>query len=424
MEVQEFVNVDRPYSETEYLAIVNDNFNEIKEWIIEPWKEEVNEKASNYANSKIDSFLAINEFRMDNTLEHSKAEIIVSSENYLKMYVKNLLQIETDIIALTKRLQHLYHKYFFLEAQRELNIEKIDKRKKGLNRQISKKEQELSEISITRKSVGIIDPAPPIKPYAPVYQKPGLFNKKRIEAENKRLEENYNDEIIRYQKEYEKYQAALSYNEKRFEEIVQDKKAQLQNEIDSLYKEAENINRQGQQTPSLASLLEKEITEAETVLSEAYLQRNNFYDLDIIFSKYRNPVALASFYEYLMAGRCSTLEGAGGAYNIYENEIHLNQITSKLDQILDSLEEIKQNQYIIYSELRKMNSSLELLNTAMDNAIESINQIESNTNEIGNKLGVIAHNSDVTAYYSKVNAYYSQKTAQLTNAIGWLIALK
>ena len=48
-------------------------------------------------------------------------------------------------------------------------------------------------------------------------------------------------------------------------------------------------------------------------------------------------IAIASFYEYLMAGRCTSLEGTGGAYNLYENEIRMNQIISQLDTVITSL---------------------------------------------------------------------------------------
>ena len=36
----------------------------------------------------------------------------------------------------------------------------------------------------------------------------------------------------------------------------------------------------------------------------------------------------------------------------------------------------------------------------------------------------ISENTAVAAYYSQVNAYYSKKTAELTNALGFMMALK
>ena len=45
---------------------------------------------------------------------------------------------------------------------------------------------------------------------------------------------------------------------------------------------------------------------------------NNYYDKNIIYPKYRDLVALCMIYEYLVSGRCLTLEGRNGAYNKYD----------------------------------------------------------------------------------------------------------
>jgi hypothetical protein len=136
-----------------------------------------------------------------------------------------------------------------------------------------------------------------------------------------------------------------------------------------------------------------------------------------VFDKYRDIVALSTFYEYLMAGRCETLDGINGAYNIYENELRLNTIITKLD-------EIKENQFMIYNKLRDIDNSLSTLNYTMEKAVSSLDTISKNTSDmnvyldnISKNTAVIAHNSAVTAYYSKVNA-------ELTNALGFMVALK
>lgn len=153
------------------------------------------------------------------------------------------------------------------------------------------------------------------------------------------------------------------------------------------------------------------------MLAKTFAARNELYACDVVFGKYRNAVALSSFYEYLLSGRCTSLEGADGAYNIYENEIRMNRVISQLDTVIASLEEIKQNQYMMYEELRGINESLDLLNSTMDKALESIQNIDTNTKGLAENTRVIAHNTAVAAYYSKVNA-------DLTNALGFMVALK
>ena len=127
----------------------------------------------------------------------------------------------------------------------------------------------------------------------------------------------------------------------------------------------------------------------------------------MIFGKYRNVVALSTFYEYLMAGRCTQLEGADGAYNIYENELRTNMIIEKLD-------EIKDNQHMTYSALKAINNSLDYLESTMSTAL---NSIQKDVAHIAQNSDVIAHNTAITAYYSKVNA-------ELTNALGYMVAFK
>lgn len=82
------------------------------------------------------------------------------------------------------------------------------------------------------------------------------------------------------------------------------------------------------------------------------------YNQNIIFPKYRNMVAITTINEYLMSGRCYELEGPDGAYNLYELELRQNIIIGQLSAIVDSLEQIKSNQFSLYQELAKANDTL------------------------------------------------------------------
>lgn len=82
------------------------------------------------------------------------------------------------------------------------------------------------------------------------------------------------------------------------------------------------------------------------------------YAENIVFAKYRNLVAISTFEEYLMSGRCETLEGANGAYNLYEMELRQNVIINQLSSIISNLEQIRNNQYTLYQELTKANDTV------------------------------------------------------------------
>ena len=70
---------------------------------------------------------------------------------------------------------------------------------------------------------------------------------------------------------------------------------------------------------------------------------------------------------------------------------------------------------MMYRQMQYTNSQLKTLNDTMDKALTSIQGIEANTTRVAENSDVIAHNTAVSAYYSKVNA-------ELTNALGFMVA--
>lgn len=126
---------------------------------------------------------------------------------------------------------------------------------------------------------------------------------------------------------------------------------------------------------------------------------NSYYEKNIIFVKYRNFVAVSSFYEYFMSGRCVAFEGHEGAYNIYENEIRLNVVIQKLDDVIQKLDQIQDNQYMLYSAIQECN--------------KKITKLSQVTSDVTNKLQDISQNAEISAYYNGI-------TALNTTAIKWL----
>ena len=127
--------------------------------------------------------------------------------------------------------------------------------------------------------------------------------------------------------------------------------------------------------------------------------RDELYSLNIIFPKYRNLVALCSFYEYLISGRCATLEGHEGAYNIFENEIRMNMIISNLQEVITHLKQIEQNQYMLHAAITEGN--------------QKMNTLIKETMRISSKLDYIADQSAIAAQNT-------EWAAQELNTIKWL----
>ena len=101
-------------------------------------------------------------------------------------------------------------------------------------------------------------------------------------------------------------------------------------------------------------ILDGEVAQTMELLQKSIAARNELYAAGIIFGKYQNAVALSSFYEYLMSGRCEKLEGTNGAYSLYESEVRANRVIEQLDTVIDSLDQIKANQYMMYSAMCSM----------------------------------------------------------------------
>ncbi len=288
----------------------------------------------------------------------------------------------------------------------------------------------------------------------------------------------------RYQKAKEEYDAAYlaavdaeyrilktSFVDERQEAIVR-KKNELLEKKDTISKEKTQklllLPFSGVYT-----LLAFEQNELKNELKNVVETRNELYKYNIIYEKYRSYTYLTTLYEYLDSGRCAALEGPNGAYNLLETESRTNEIILQLNSISASLEAIKSNQFMLYKELRQVNHYLNSIDQSLQHAIgelaslnasakemnsllseikgevqlsstnlSSINRttksiqsssegIYNNTSSIAVNSAATAHysaqtaqNTALTAYYSSVTAHYSKVNAELTNALGFMIALK
>lgn len=119
------------------------------------------------------------------------------------------------------------------------------------------------------------------------------------------------------------------------------------------------------------------------------------YEMNVLYPKYRNFIAAATFLEYFDSGRCNSLEGHEGAYNIFENELRLNAILGKLDDIINHLDEIRTSQYAIYNAISEGNKTA---NAIYQNSV----RISDNMNSITDNSAIAAYNSEITAKNSEI----------------------
>lgn len=131
---------------------------------------------------------------------------------------------------------------------------------------------------------------------------------------------------------------------------------------------------------------------------ETELRLNKIYDCNIIFPKYRNFTMVSMLYEYICAGRCDSLEGHDGAYNILEVELRLDRIIVKIDQVNQKLEQIKNNQFILYSAIQDINTQFSEMIRGINAVIDCLNEIHNSVDNIDELIAAVQKKSEIEAY--------------------------
>lgn len=106
------------------------------------------------------------------------------------------------------------------------------------------------------------------------------------------------------------------------------------------------------------STTEIQSNEHYELLAKLQIALEKMYNLNIIYAKYRNIIAISTMYEYIDSGRCNSLEGSNGAYNMYEHELRQNIIIDSLNQILINIYQIKNNQFALFQQLQLANQTI------------------------------------------------------------------
>lgn len=177
--------------------------------------------------------------------------------------------------------------------------------------------------------------------------------------------------------------------------------ARIINKKTLIKKKNENIKQKNQDIESSnnkqitknfeqAALLENQLEIIANNYNETKEVLDRFYDLNIIYKKYRNMPAVFAFYEFIESGRCNKLKGHKGAYNIYEDLLLKNIIIDKLDLIIANLNAIKNSQYLLYEAIEKSNNTSEMLSDRMKSLADSVQNIEKD--------------EKINLYYNKINS--------------------
>ena len=223
------------------------------------------------------------------------------------------------------------------------------------------------------------------------------------------------DASLRRSEDEKKIQQKRAQEEKAWRESMRYYHLAVRTYQQDIAKDKKRVQLENEQR----ELLRQKIRELTQDQAESERRLTQIYAEDIIFPKYRNLVAVASLYEYICAGRCSSLEGHEGAYNIYEAEVRLDRIVTQLDQVLAHLDAIQNNQFVLFTAVQEINRqcvqilqsvqeinqrSINILDAAwtISNNIElQLDSIGSQTNQINAQLQELQETSTLAAYHAE-----------------------
>ena len=128
--------------------------------------------------------------------------------------------------------------------------------------------------------------------------------------------------------------------------------------------------------------------------------RSKLYSLNILFEKYRCFTAVSSLYEYFCANRYTNL---GNAYNQLELEARLDRISLQLDVVISKLDQIKENQYTIYSAITDANNKLDSLIQASSRIESNLRNLQIQGEELNSRVAELQVSSDLNLYINAMN---------------------
>ncbi len=372
-------------------------------------------------------------FTRNNSIQNDLSDL-----NKLQEYILTAIELEECKLSLESRIKQITSRIPASDRNAKLaKNQQLQSRSIEIEEKRNNFEKEKEEIEVNTFGLSMLElpnePIQPVRPEEPKYEIPGLFNKKKVQKANEILKtkydeavQEYNEKKQTYDKQFEEYTETCSkitdQNNETERRIVQTREVLLNQKREELEQEIEIIKEACDSEDSFAPAIAESMlfTEELKEAKEAYItllnEKEKYYAYNIIFPKYRNLEALSSIYEYLMTGRCNSLQGSNGAYNLYETELRQNIIIAKLDYVINQLEQIKNSQFMLYESVKKVQDSLKSIAGKMEAACSALYSMQDNTGRILTNSEVIANNTSVMAYYTKKNAYYSRITSIINAA--------
>lgn len=185
---------------------------------------------------------------------------------------------------------------------------------------------------------------------------------------------SFDSYVKRYNEQCEQYKKICQAKEEKFKTEKTEYEKSL---LDYREKYNNKIKEQEKHFNKLRQELSDEASMTENQLDKLYGQ-------NIIHPQYRNIEAVTAFYNYISTGRCTALEGAGGAYNLYEEQLkqdksdaYIKDLKSKISELETELknksEQERINRLLQHMDMDLLNHSLNLAKERISDDIHSLN---------------------------------------------------
>lgn len=229
--------------------------------------------------------------------------------------------------------------------------------------------------------------------------------------------EDYHAKAEKLRQEYAKEEAAHKAKLDEYDKAIEEAK----NAINAKYEKDVELHKQKRMDGYILELrVQEEGKRLAAAIDEAKQTLQLLYNANVIYPKYRNLVAVCTIYEYLESKRCTELEGANGAYNLFESELRQDLIISKLDEVIDNMRIIQRNQFQLYKKLDAIDKTVKGIQRSLKEIASNTQAIAKDVAQINKNTAAIAHSSQITALSSVVTSQCAAIAAQNTEAIKYI----
>lgn len=209
---------------------------------------------------------------------------------------------------------------------------------------------------------------------------------------------NYGQQRVEDVKKYNN--DTIKYNNERYEYWRKEFKKSEENKLKNFQKSKEKIL-----TEEIRAI-NKKIDVIKETLDMLYNLRLN--GVLCLHPNYQGLVPISVIYGYFDTGRCTTLQGHEGAYNLYEDEKLKGLIINKLDLVSKQLGNLQSSMIYVGQAISECNRRLSDLESTSNRMISSVNNMNTSiSKQIGGvsaQLSGIDENVANGAYYAEVGA--------------------